>query len=100
MDHLNDRQRLGLFVAIALFLLVLVIHNPTQGYVTEVWTPCPADVPSYLCPTEPRRLSFAEWKSAGAMFGPLSSVGATALAVAALGVALAAWIILSATRRR
>ena len=84
-----------MFVAIALALLVFVLHNPTQGYLTEIWVPC--ELPQYLCPNGPLQLSFFEWRSSGAMVQPLSTLGAAGLAFTALAVALAAWVYLLAS---
>lgn len=94
---LTERQRLGLFVAIILALLILVLHNPTQGYVTELWVKC--ELPKCLCANGPLHLGFLEWRSSGAMIDSLSTLGAAALAFAALAVALVAWLYLLAPSR-
>ena len=98
LRSLNNRQRQGVFVSIVVMLLVMVVHNPTQGYVTEVWASCEG-LPTYLCSAEPRQLSFFAWRSQGSMSEALSTLGAVALAVIAVLAALAAWLFLFVSPR-
>jgi hypothetical protein len=93
LTQLNERQRLGMFVAIVLVLLVLVIHNPTQGYVTEYWSSC-ENIPDILCDPQLIQLGFFMWKSTGAMFDSLSTLGAAAVSIFAIVGALFSWLFL------
>ena len=93
----NQVQRAGAFIAITLLLLLVVLHNPMQGYQTEVWVSC-TDIPEYLCPKEPRKLNLLEWRSTGAMIAVFEPMGTGLLCATAIFVALMAWLELFKTK--
>ena len=93
----NQAQRVGAFVAIVVFLLILILHNPMFGYETEEWISC-VGIPDHLCPKKPFKLGPMEWRSNGAMIESMKPLGSALLTVAALLVAIVAWLNLFRTK--
>ncbi len=65
------KTKKAVFSASALLLVMLALHNPTQGYLTMYLC---SDCPSWLQPADPT-LDFFAWESFGAIWSPIARIG-------------------------
>lgn len=72
---MNTNQKNGVIGAIALVLLLIGLHNPFAGYVTEIKGTASLGAGFLLTDTLfPHELNFLDWYSLGAIFPWINSI--------------------------
>lgn len=96
----EEKIKLPLFLSIILILFVIVLHNPTQGYLTEFTIDC-EDCPSWMYMNfQAGKRSFFEMESLGALWKPIGVVSTALMVILSVIISNIVWIFLFCLRKK
>lgn len=96
----KEKIKFPLFISIILILFIIVLHNPTQGYLTEIIFNC-EDCPSYMfTDITPASRGFFRFESLGAIWKPIGVIGTALMAIISIFIANIIWIILFCLKQK